>query len=253
MGDRSSAEDIAQESLARAYQRWTKIAEYRQAWATLRRRRATARAAGGVLCLAIATPAFLGATQRGHGSDGTGQVDATVAGGTTVETEPVDDIHGYQIEATGRNIAGAAVLVWDKNFASMNAILDSFRGEAREHRISPRARRHRAGIGHALLGDRVRRSDRVLAGALAFCRHRRYVADIPVAITIRNVPDDVRNELASRAAAKGWSLQEFVLWELVELTKRPDRLALLARIEGRLDGTILTVGQLVDLSDRERR
>ncbi len=32
LGDRSSAEDIAQESLARAYQRWTRIVEYRQAW-----------------------------------------------------------------------------------------------------------------------------------------------------------------------------------------------------------------------------
>jgi LCP family protein required for cell wall assembly len=48
------------------------------------------RAAGGVLCLAIATPAFLGATQRGHRSDGNGPVDATVASGTTVETAPVD-------------------------------------------------------------------------------------------------------------------------------------------------------------------
>jgi antitoxin FitA len=76
---------------------------------------------------------------------------------------------------------------------------------------------------------------------------------MPVAITIRNVPDEVRNELASRAAAKGFSLQEFVLSELVELTKRPDRLALLARIESRLDGTVLTSGQLADLSDRERR
>jgi RNA polymerase sigma factor (sigma-70 family) len=32
LGDRSTAEDIAQESLARAYQRWTTIGEYRQAW-----------------------------------------------------------------------------------------------------------------------------------------------------------------------------------------------------------------------------
>jgi len=32
LGDRSTAEDIAQESLARAYQRWSKIHEYRQAW-----------------------------------------------------------------------------------------------------------------------------------------------------------------------------------------------------------------------------
>jgi DNA-directed RNA polymerase specialized sigma24 family protein len=32
LGDRSTAEDVAQESLARAYMRWTKISEYRQAW-----------------------------------------------------------------------------------------------------------------------------------------------------------------------------------------------------------------------------
>ena len=74
-----------------------------------------------------------------------------------------------------------------------------------------------------------------------------------VAITIRNVPDQVRNELASRAAAKGWSLQEFLLYELIELSKRPDRAALLARIEHRLDGTTLTAAQLYDVSDSERR
>ncbi|HZX54612.1 MAG TPA: hypothetical protein VFE86_08015 [Ilumatobacteraceae bacterium] len=76
---------------------------------------------------------------------------------------------------------------------------------------------------------------------------------MPVAITIRNVPDEVRNELAARAAAQGWSLQEFVLHELVELTKRPDRLALLARIEQELDGTRLTIEQLLDATDSERR
>jgi plasmid stability protein len=87
----------------------------------------------------------------------------------------------------------------------------------------------------------------------AFCRHRCYIAVMSVAITIRNVPDQVRNELASRAAAKGWSLQEFLLTELVELTKRPDRMALLERIEHRLDGTALTASQLTDASDAERR
>ena len=76
---------------------------------------------------------------------------------------------------------------------------------------------------------------------------------MPVAITIRNVPDQVRNELASRAAAKGWSLQEFLLTELVEITKRPDRLALIERIERRLDGTVLTTAQLINASDAERR
>jgi plasmid stability protein len=74
-----------------------------------------------------------------------------------------------------------------------------------------------------------------------------------VSITVRNVPDQVRNELASRAAAKGWSMQEFLLYELIELSKRPDRAALLARIERRLDGTTLTAAQLYDVSDRERR
>lgn len=76
---------------------------------------------------------------------------------------------------------------------------------------------------------------------------------MPVAITIRNVPDEVRNELAARAAAKGWSLQEFMLNELVELSKRPDRQALVARIERRLDGTTLTASQLLAISDSERR
>lgn len=32
LGDRTSAQDIAQESLARAYQRWARISGYRQAW-----------------------------------------------------------------------------------------------------------------------------------------------------------------------------------------------------------------------------
>ena len=76
---------------------------------------------------------------------------------------------------------------------------------------------------------------------------------MPVAITIRNVPDQVRNELAARAAAKGWSLQEFVLSELIDLASRPDRLALIERIERRLDGTVLTAAQLTELSDSERR
>jgi antitoxin FitA len=76
---------------------------------------------------------------------------------------------------------------------------------------------------------------------------------MPVAITIRNVPDHVRNELASRAAAQGWSLQAFLLQQLIELSKRPDRLAFLARIESRLDGTTLTAAQLIEASDAERR
>lgn len=59
-------------------------------WMRRRRRRAAARTAGGVLCLAIATPAFLGAYQ-GHRVDQTKQQDAPVVDRSTVETDPVDE------------------------------------------------------------------------------------------------------------------------------------------------------------------
>jgi hypothetical protein len=51
----------------------------------------------------------------------------------------------------------------------------------------------------------------------------------------------------------GWSLQEYLLHELVEMSKRPDRLALIAQIERRLDGTVLTAAHLLGASDAERR
>jgi len=42
-----------------------------------------------------------------------------------------------------------------------------------------------------------------------------------VAITIRDVPDDVRDELAARAARKGQSLQEYLRGFLVEAASKP--------------------------------
>lgn len=42
-----------------------------------------------------------------------------------------------------------------------------------------------------------------------------------VQITIRNVPDEVRNELAARAARKGQSMQEFLRMELESLASLP--------------------------------
>jgi len=48
-----------------------------------------------------------------------------------------------------------------------------------------------------------------------------YNACMP-SITIRNVPDEVRDELAARAAATGRSLQEYLLAELVDLARKPD-------------------------------
>ena len=49
-------------------------------------------------------------------------------------------------------------------------------------------------------------------------------------ITIRNVPEDTHEELASRAAASGKSLQEYLRAELIRLASRPDMEAWLAAV-----------------------
>lgn len=42
-----------------------------------------------------------------------------------------------------------------------------------------------------------------------------------VQITIRGVPEDVRDKIAARAAAKGESMQEYLRGELVRLVAKP--------------------------------
>lgn len=44
---------------------------------------------------------------------------------------------------------------------------------------------------------------------------------MPVQITIRNVPDEVRDELAARAARERKSMQEYLRGELERLAARP--------------------------------
>lgn len=58
-----------------------------------------------------------------------------------------------------------------------------------------------------------------------------------VAITVRDVPDDVRDELAARAARDGKSLQEYVRTMLVEATSRPSVRDVIARARVRVDAT----------------
>lgn len=41
-------------------------------------------------------------------------------------------------------------------------------------------------------------------------------------ITIRDVPDDVRDELAARAARSGRSMQEYLRAQLIDLAFRPE-------------------------------
>ena len=52
-------------------------------------------------------------------------------------------------------------------------------------------------------------------------------------ITVRDVPDQTRDELASRAALTGRSLQEYLRAKLVELADQPDAEVLMARVRAR--------------------
>jgi antitoxin FitA len=74
-------------------------------------------------------------------------------------------------------------------------------------------------------------------------------------ITIRDVPDDARDELAARAARSGRSLQEYLRGELIELARRPDADDLLARIRERKarTSTRLSPERILAHRDAERR
>jgi antitoxin FitA len=74
-------------------------------------------------------------------------------------------------------------------------------------------------------------------------------------ITIRNVPESARDELAARAARSGRSLQEYLRIALIELAARPDPAALARRIADRKrsTGTSLPAARIVDHRDADRR
>lgn len=76
-----------------------------------------------------------------------------------------------------------------------------------------------------------------------------------VAITIRNVPDQVRDELAARAARSGRSLQEFLLRQLADLASRPsvDEVVARARSRAQATGTRLSAQQILAERDADRR
>ncbi|HAP75948.1 MAG TPA: hypothetical protein DCR14_07690 [Acidimicrobiaceae bacterium] len=75
-----------------------------------------------------------------------------------------------------------------------------------------------------------------------------------VAITIRHVPTEVRNELAARAARRGASLQEYLLGELSELAARPDRAALVARLRAELrHAPTVSTETIIAARDADRR
>ncbi len=78
---------------------------------------------------------------------------------------------------------------------------------------------------------------------------------MPVAITLRDIPDSVRDELAARAARAGMSMQEYLRAMLVEQASRPTAQDVLGRARDR----VLATGSRVDSDatlaarDAERR
>ena len=80
-------------------------------------------------------------------------------------------------------------------------------------------------------------------------------ADMPTSVTIRNVPDAVRDELAARAARTGRSLQEHLRAELIRLASSPSIDELLDRVRARKEqtGSQFPTAQLLDERDSDRR
>jgi plasmid stability protein len=73
-------------------------------------------------------------------------------------------------------------------------------------------------------------------------------------ITVRDVPQDVRDELASRAARAGRSLQEHLRTELIELARRPsvEEVVEQVRARKRATGSRLSAGRILAHRDADR-
>ena len=76
-----------------------------------------------------------------------------------------------------------------------------------------------------------------------------------VQITIRGVPEEVRDELAARAALKRQSMQEFLREELERLASVPSIESVLADVRRRVEASDsnVTTAQILAERDADRR
>lgn len=72
-----------------------------------------------------------------------------------------------------------------------------------------------------------------------------------VAITVRDVPDAVRDELAARAARSGKSMQEYLRSMLVEQASRPSMPDVIAGARARIAATGSHIARLTILAARD--
>ena len=75
-----------------------------------------------------------------------------------------------------------------------------------------------------------------------------------VKITIRNVPEEIRDKLAARAARNRQSMQEYLLSELERVASRPSNEELLERIRRRVEasGTRVSAADILAARDADR-
>ena len=75
-----------------------------------------------------------------------------------------------------------------------------------------------------------------------------------IQITIRGVPEEVRNELAARAAMRHQSMQEFLRLELMRIASRPTLDTWLEGVKDRkaAAGTTVPVAEILRARDADR-
>ena len=78
---------------------------------------------------------------------------------------------------------------------------------------------------------------------------------MPVQITVRNVPEEVRDKLASRAALKRQSMQEYLRGELERLASVPSIESVLEDVRRRVEASDsnVTTAQILEARDADRR
>ena len=90
---------------------------------------------------------------------------------------------------------------------------------------------------------------------LAICWQCWHNASMTVQITIRNVPEEVRDELALRAARNRQSMQEYLLTELERMASRPsiDEWLRRAREDVEASGTRIPAADILEARDADRK
>jgi len=78
---------------------------------------------------------------------------------------------------------------------------------------------------------------------------------VSVQVTIRNVPEEVRDELASRAALQHKSMQEFLLLELERIASKPSIETWLQAVSERkrAAGTRVPASKILGVRDLDRK